>query len=192
MIRRRTHPPRRSASRRGFSLIETSIAAAVLTFGVVGLMALQIIGTRGKAFASNMTTASLLAHDLGEQASRWSYTDTRMAVLSTVRTTNDSAVTAHWDMGRDISVSTGLQAQFGEKAGDANARTAAALGTGYMGVAAPPLFYRYWNVYGIDLANTGTAQGKLVQIIVRWHEPGLGMRQVASSTYVADPAALWQ
>lgn len=181
----------RLRSPRGFSLVETIITIGILTIGVVGIAQLQLIGVKSKNFATNISTASLLAHDLGEQAQRWSYTDSRLTTLRTVTSTTDSNVTALWDMGRATTVTSALKAQFGELANDANATTANVLGT-YQGVTSPTGFYRYWNVFGVDLSGTGTAQGKLVQVIVRWKEPGMGMRQVAFSTYVTDPTAIWQ
>jgi Tfp pilus assembly protein PilV len=176
---------------RGFSLIETVLTISILTIGVLGIAQMQIIGVRSKNFATNIATASLLAHDLAEQAQRWSYTDSRLTPLGTVTSTTDASITALWDMGKATTVSTALKAEFSEIASDSNATTANALGT-YQGVTAPAGFYRYWNVFAVDLTNGGTPQGKLVQIIVRWKEPGFGMRQVSASTYISNPTAIWQ
>ncbi len=173
---------------RGFSLIEVVMAMAVLTIGIMGLSELQVIGVKGRDFARNITTASLLAHDLSANMDGWTYTDSRLNPLATVTSTTDPTVTAHWDMGRLVTVTT--KAEFGEVANDTNATTSGALGTGYTGIASPSGFYRYWNVFALSLSGGTTA--KLVQIIVRWNEPGFGMRQVAFSTVLTNPQGLYR
>jgi prepilin-type N-terminal cleavage/methylation domain-containing protein len=176
---------------RGFSLIETMLAIAILSFGMLGIAAVQVIAIRSKNFSANMSTASQLARDLAENVVRWSFTDARLNPLKLVTSATDQTVAQHWDMGRTDIVQSSALAEFGETVGDPNATTTGLLAANYQGLVTPTTFHRYWNVYGLDIAGTGTAQGKLVQIIVRWLEPGVGQRQVALSTYVADSAALW-
>src|SRR5205823_4237316 len=65
--------------------------------------------------------------------------------------------------------------------------------TNYQGVMSPvdtslplaeqTIFTRYWNVFNVDLVNAGSAQGKLVQIVVRWKEPNFGYRSVTNSFF---------
>ena len=182
-------------SPRGFTLIESFMALTVLSIGLLGLASLQVVGVRANTFAKKMAQADQLARDLSENTERWAYNDARLTSLQTVLTTSDPAVVARWNLGSATAVPVSSMPEYGEVAGDTNATTSGALGA-YTGIVTPvdsnskPLFNRYWTVYGLDLAGTGTPQGKLIQIIVRWQEPNLGERQITMSTYKPDPAAL--
>ena len=55
----------RSRASRGFSLIETMVSLAILSFGMVGIMQLQIISVRTNAQSRKMAQATALAKDLG-------------------------------------------------------------------------------------------------------------------------------
>ena len=185
---------------RGATIIEAMVSLVVLAIGMLGLASLQIVGVRANFFGKQLGTASELALDLAEGAARWDYTDARLApnVPASVNSTNDSTVTARWDLGRADAVPSTAKHQFGEMPGDTNCTTANALALGtttYKGLSGDVLrdasyqFRRYWTVYNVDFSNLGTPQGKLVQIVVRWKEPGLGWRQVQMSSYIPNPTA---
>jgi len=80
--------------------------------------------------------------------------------------------------------------------GAAGAAVVNQLAANYSGITSPVdtslpaaeqvIFQRYWNVFLIDLNGSGTPQGKLVQIVVRWKEPNFGYRQVSTSFYKVD------
>jgi hypothetical protein len=89
-------------------------------------------------------------------------------------------------------------AQFSDSpTSDPNAGTSNALGPLYQGFSSDvdgdgkPDFTRYWNVYAVDPGSTGTPNGKLVQVIVRWNEPNVGWHQIAISTFKRNPASLF-
>lgn len=197
-------PPRRRRAERGFSIIEAIIAMSILAIGLIGMAALQIVAVRANQFGSRMGHASALARDLAENAQRWDYADARLAVLETVASADDAKIQAKWEMGRAEVVPSSARAQFGELAGDTNATTANALGATYQGLSpdldldGTPEFHRYWTSWGLDLTASGTPQGKLVQIVVRWKDASVsvggvtGYRQVALSTYVPNPQAALQ
>ena len=182
-------------SPRGFTLIESFMALTVLSIGLLGLASLQVVGVRANSFGKKLAQADQLARDLAENVERWDYSDARLNALQTVTTTTDPAILARWDLGRATTVPASSMPEFGEVAGDTNAINAGALGA-YTGIVTPvdsnnvPLFNRYWTVYGVDLAGTGSPQGKLIQIVVRWQEANLGERQITMSTYKPNPAAL--
>ena len=189
MIRHRPHA-------RGFTLIEAMVASAILLVALAALLPLQVIGARMNRWSERTLDASLLATDLSENVARWSYTDARLNPLVTVSSFSDSAVVAHWDMG--TSAHTSQTAQFSDSpTRDQNAASYNALGTTYQGLSSDvdgdgkPDFTRYWNVYAVDLAGTGTPSGKLVQIIVRWNEPSTGWHQIAVTTFKRNPANLF-
>jgi type II secretory pathway pseudopilin PulG len=184
------------SSPRGVSIIESVIAMAVLSIGILGLSGLQTVAVRANGLGQRMQVANELANDFLENARRASYTSTLLASRASVTSTTDPAVTVFWDLGRKDVLTN--KPSFSEKPGDTNALTAGALGSTYQGLSGDVdkngswTFVRYWNVFDVDLANAGVAQGKLVQVIVRWREPGVGQRQVTASTFRANPAAFFQ
>ncbi len=184
------------SSARGFTLVEAMIASAILAIALAALLPLQVLGARMNRWSERTLDASLLGTDLTENIARWSYSDPRLAPLSTVSSFTDSTVAASWDMGTSARASH--RAQFSDAlTQDQNADTYNALGTTYQGLSADvdgdgnPDFTRYWNVYAIDSTGSGTPSGKLIQIIVRWNEPNVGWHQVALTTFKRNPANLF-
>jgi hypothetical protein len=191
------HPAtRRRAWARGTSLIEAMIAMSVLLIGLGGFASLQALIVRANHFSKRMAQGSAMAADLAQNVKLWSYNDPRLAALATVKDLDAPAVKGNWDMGREEKAA--VTAQFSEKAGDPNASNPGALATNYQGLSGDIDedgqldFIRYWNVYDTDLTNDGTPNGKLVQIIVRWKEPGYGFRQVTSVAFKLNPSAMLQ
>ncbi|MCI0571754.1 MAG: prepilin-type N-terminal cleavage/methylation domain-containing protein [Myxococcaceae bacterium] len=186
--RRRTHP-------RGVTLIEAMIAMVVLLIGLLGFASLQVITVRANQFSRRMTQASAMATDIEENIRRWTFNDPRLAPMATVTSLSDAAIQSRWDMGRADTPT--YVAQFSEMPGDSHASTADALGAGYQGLSpdvdgdGDPEFTRYWNVFAADLQGTGTPNGVLVQIIVRWREPGTGFRQLTAMTFKPNPQAIF-
>lgn len=184
-----------SRAPRGFTLLESFIALAVLAVGMMGLLQLTAIGVRANFMGKRMAEAEELAHDLAEQVTHWDYADARLNVgsgtlgVTTLDSTtiNQTPFTTSWDLGR--ADATAYTVQYGEKPNDTNATNANALTLGvvaYAGVSGDVakdgsyIFSRYWNVYSFN-------GGKLVQIFVRWKEPGFGWREVAVSTFKTPP-----
>ena len=186
----------RPSAARGFTLVEAMVASAILMVALAALLPLQVVGARMNRWSERTLDATLLATDLSENISRWSYSDARLNPLSTVSSFTDSTVTASWDMGTSARASTRAEYSDSPKQ-DANALTFNALGASYQGLSADvngdgtPDFTRYWNVYAVDLTGSGTPSGKLVQIIVRWNEPNVGWHQVAVTTFKRNPANLF-
>jgi prepilin-type N-terminal cleavage/methylation domain-containing protein len=185
---------------RGFTILESFIALAVLAIGMLGLLALTSVGVRANHFGRRMAQAEELAHDLAEQVEHWDYTDARLSPgCGNLAITNcaldgtsitQPTFTGSWNLG--TADATPNTIQYGElPSPDANSVTKSALGLGktaYSGALTDKdpdlpntfLFARYWNVYTFN-------GGKLVQIFVRWKEPKLGWRLVAISTFKAPP-----
>jgi prepilin-type N-terminal cleavage/methylation domain-containing protein len=180
---------------RGFTLIEAMMAMAVLLVSALALASMQVMGTRTNRFGDRMVQASALATDLGESMQRWDYSDTRLAMLSTKTDSNDSVIAGTWDMGRDAT--SAFTAEYSDLASDPNATNQDALGATWRGLDndvdrdGTPDFTRYWNVYGLNLTGGAGEDGKLIQIIVRWKEPGVGYHQVTHSTYKRNPGKVF-
>lgn len=186
---------------RGFSLVEAIVAMTVLAVGLLGMASLQIVGVRANQFGGRMARATQLGHDLIEQVQRWDYTDARLATLSMVATPSDTRVTSRWNLGRDKVIPSSIRPQFGDTPGDENTTNPGALGATYQGLSndvdrdGVPDFHRYWNVFDLQVLESGklTVKGKLVQVIVRWPDAGSGAeatyRQVELSTFKPDPLA---
>ena len=145
-----------------------------------------------------MLDATLLATDLSENITRWTYTDPR---LSPLLDGQQLSATRQWRAGWDMGTSARAT------------RTAQSL----------PLAERRTPTQGPTLrwarrtracppTSTGTARrtspatgtstpsmpraavpraGKLVQIIVRWNEPQVGWHQVVVTTFKRNPANLF-
>lgn len=184
------------AAQRGTTILEAMIAMAIVLVGLLGFAGLQIVTSRANQFNKRMSQANAVAMDLSENVKRWAYTDARLATAAAVTSLEDADIADGWDLGR--SATLGTKQQYSDKASDPNATNPGMLATGYQGVSTDadgdgtPDFTRYWNVYALDTGSSGTPNGKLVQIIVRWKEPGFGYRQVATMAYKPNPQAIFQ
>jgi Tfp pilus assembly protein PilV len=187
-----------SVAPRGFTVIESLITMVVLIVAFLGFASLQLVGVQANYFADRLIQASQLATDLAENVRRWPYTDPRLTPGSTLTGPNamsDPSITGNWDLG--TSSSTLSRVEYSDLANDPNATNPGALGTNYQGLSSDvngdgvPDFIRYWNVYAIDLSNSGTPNGILVQIIVRWKQPGFGYRQVTATAFKSNPSSVF-
>jgi type IV pilus assembly protein PilV len=178
---------------RGFTLLEAMIAMVVMLVGLLGLAGLQVVGVRSNHFSKRMAQASALALDLSEQMNTWAMNDPRLASLGLVSTPTDPLILST-DLGR--AATTAVNPEYSDQPGDTNSikfGIEPAGGwlrkSGYQGIQSDvlnngsPDFVRYWNVY-----NYGSSQVLLVQIMVRWLEPGLGYREIVTSTLKVDPS----
>jgi type IV pilus modification protein PilV len=193
---------------RGFSLIEALVASMVMLIGLLGLAGLQVVGVRANNLGKRMSQASLLAQDLVQNMQVWQYTDGRLtpqASASPAHTgiytdTNQADIARFWDLQNSAALTSnvdGSSLTFDFTDGAAGAAAVSQLAANYEGVLSPvdtslptaeqTVFQRYWNVFLIDLNGSGSAQGKLVQVVVRWKEPNFGYRQVNTSFYKYDP-----
>ncbi len=188
----------KSGAPRGFTMIESMITMVVLIIAFLGFATLQLVGVQANYFGDRLVQASQLATDLTENVRRWPYTDPRLTPLSTITgpsAISDPSITGNWDLG--TSLATSSKVQYSDLANDPNATNPGALGTNYQGLSSDvngdgvPDFTRYWNVYAIDLSNSGTPNGVLVQIIVRWKQPGFGYRQVTATAFKSNPTSVF-
>lgn len=189
-------------ARRGATLIEAMIAMAVLLIGMAGFASLQVISVRANHFAKRISAASALAVEITEHAQRWAYTgDPRLTPYATINgctqtdyqpCLNDATLTARWNLGTTQTLA--YTPQFDDSTlspvgfpwtgtpivtGGSPAVTGADVDRDTV-----PEFQRYYNVY--QFGNFG----RLVQVIVRWKEPGFGYRQVTNMAFRLDPARL--
>jgi prepilin-type N-terminal cleavage/methylation domain-containing protein len=201
----RNRPPSRSRVHdRGFSLVESMVASAVMLIGLLGLAGLQITAMRSNNVGKRMAMASLLAQDLAQNVQIWDYTDARLATPNhptTLTDTNVSEIAKYWDLRNSqalVSNVDGSSVTFDFTDGPSGGSQVNQLASNYSGILSPVdaslpageqvVFQRYWNVFNLDLSGTGSPQGKLIQIIVRWKEANLGYRQVNASFYKYDPS----
>lgn len=179
-------------------MIESLITMSVLIIAFLGFASLQIVGVQANYFGDRLIQASELATDLAENIRRWPYTDSRLTPLSTLvgqTALSSPAITGSWDLG--TSATTPSRVQYSDLPSDPNATNSGVLATNYQGLSSDvnrdgvPDFIRYWNVYAIDLSNSGTPNGLLVQIIVRWKQPGFGYRQVTTTVFKSNPTSVF-
>ena len=72
MIQRRV---KNKCSNQGFTLLEVVIALAVVSFGILSLMAMQVGTIKGNAFANTMTRATYTGSDVIELLQALPYSD---------------------------------------------------------------------------------------------------------------------
>jgi prepilin-type N-terminal cleavage/methylation domain-containing protein len=203
-------PNRRRRTDRGFSLIEAMVASVVMLIGLLGLAGLQVVAMRANNLGKRMSQASLLAQDLVQNLQIWEYSDARLtpqASASPAHTgfytdTNHADIAKFWELRNTAALKSnvdGSSVSFDFTDGAAGAGATGQLtGANYCGVLSPVdltlpageqiIFQRYWNVFLIDMRGLGSADGKLVQVVVRWKEPNFGYRQVNTTFYKLDPA----
>ena len=182
--------------RRGVTMTEVVVSIAVTTIGMVGMAQMQIVGVRSNQFSRSMANASSLARDFAENVSLWAYNDPRLEPLATISSWTDARIAKAVNPGRADVLETAARLQYSEAASDANAVTAGALGTpGGAGVGAYDGtsadldkdgkldFKRYWTVLAIDTDGDTVPNGKFVVIVVRWREPGFGMRRIVMTQF---------
>jgi len=198
---------------RGFSLIEAMVASVIMLIGLLGLAGLQVIGMRANNIGKRMSQASLLAQDLAQNMQIWAYADNRLqsggppapngarTTLYHLNSSDGTAISKYWDLksAQQPTAQDGTTLTFDYSDASTGWETVpnALTGTNYGGVMSPvdtslpageqTIFTRYWNVFNVDLVNAGSAQGKLVQIVVRWKEPNFGWRSVTNSFFKYDP-----
>lgn len=177
------------------------MASVIMLIGLLGLAGLQVVGMRANNVGKRLAQASLLAQDLEENMQLWQYTDPRLTAGNNpgpFSDTNAAAITQYWNTGRGASPA--VQFDYTDGNDTTGATHVNQLAINYEGVLSPvnpslplseqTIFSRYWNVFPVDLKGTGAAQGKLVQVVVRWKEPGATTyyRQVTSSFFKYDPS----
>ena len=191
---------------RGFSLIEAMVASIIMLIGLLGLAGLQVVGMRANNLGKRMSQASLLAQDLVQNMQLWDYaTDARLKPKNQqglFTDTNAAAISRTFDLKNLQTPTSNVDSaavlfDYSDAPAEGWVNTPNALGATYEGVASPTdptlpageqtIFTRYWNVYNIDLTNSGIAQGKLVVVFVRWKEPNFGYRSVTTSFFKYDP-----
>ena len=198
---------------RGFSLIEAMVASIVMLIGLLGLAGLQIVGMRANNIGKRMAQASLLAQDLVQNMQIWAYTDNRIlpggppgpngarTTLYHLNASDGTAISKYWDLTNaqqpTAQGGTTLTFDYSDATTGWETNPNAITVANYEGVMSPvdtslpaaeqTIFTRYWNVFAVDLAGVGSAQGRLVQVVVRWHEPNFGWRTVTTSFFKYDP-----
>ena len=198
---------------RGFSLIEAMVASVIMLIGLLGLAGLQVIGMRANNIGKRMSQASLLAQDLAQNMQIWAYADNRLqsggppapngarTTLYHLNSSDGTAISKYWDLKSaqqpTAQDNTTLTFDYSDASTGWETVPNAITATNYQGVMSPvdtslplaeqTIFTRYWNVFNVDLVNAGSAQGKLVQIVVRWKEPNFGWRSVTNSFFKYDP-----
>jgi hypothetical protein len=180
-----------------------------MLIGLLGLAGLQVVAMRANNLGKRMAQASLLAQDLVQNIQLWQYTDSRLAPQGSASPahtglysdTNHSDIARFWDLRNTAALTSnvdGSSVTFDFTDGTSGAGAVDQLNANYAGVLSPVdttlpageqiIFQRYCNVFLIDLNGSGQAQGKLVQVVVRWKEPNFGYRQVNTSFYKYDPS----
>jgi len=193
-------PRPNSAQNRGMTLIEAMMSMVVLLIGAGGIVSAQLMVVRHNQYAQRMAQASALLTDLQGSIEKWPYSDGRLISMGTFDSFTDTTIQDRWDMGFSTPLHT---PRYSDHPDDSYATTKDALGPSFNpphqglttdvdgDVAGDRELIRYWNVYEIDLENSGTPNGKLIQVIVRWNEPQVGFRQISGAVFKRNPAKVF-
>lgn len=167
----------RRARLRGFTVLESMVAMAVLLIGAMGVASLQAMGSRMNGDARVMTRAVAIGQDLVEQIHAWDYfNDPR---LQNVNAANDP------DFADSAAAFEGpVSATLYDHA---EAELEAVPWFGIPAASVEELgFERYWNVAPYLDPATGSELGLKIAVIVRWDRGG-APRRIVLVTYVRDP-----
>lgn len=87
----------------GFTILEVMIALVVLSIGLLGLGALQLVAIKGNSFSSEMTYATMLAQQQAETLKNHAYTDADLTqgTHSAVGSSKGVQYTVTWNVTDD-------------------------------------------------------------------------------------------
>lgn len=183
-------------STRGLGLIESIISMAILGIALVGLTQLQLVAVGSNSFSRKMTQATSIGHDLVENISQWEYNDPRLASGVQITGLGDAAIGRLSDLPRTAEIADANRKPHFAAEATNNAIVDEALvlgGLTYSGMSGDldgdgeAEYERYWSVFDYDDSGDGVDNGKLVVVVVRWREAGIGFRQVVISTFRNNP-----
>jgi prepilin-type N-terminal cleavage/methylation domain-containing protein len=169
---------------RGFTLLETVLAMAVLLIGATGMVGLHMQGLRMEGDARRITRATAIAQDLMDQMSTWPWGDPRLGTATAIETTMLDTL---GDPAFAFEHSTTPTASFSDAGGGLTQG-----GTTWNGIPLADTqaqgFERYWNVAYADDSNGNTVpDAARIAVIVRY-PAGVGFRRVVLLGSKLNPA----
>lgn len=90
--------PSRIAGRRGFTLMETTLAMVIIGVGVGAMMQLLAAGTQSNLASNELTTAINLANNIREVAAQLAYTDPGNPTSASTKETSPLGYNDIWDL----------------------------------------------------------------------------------------------
>lgn len=165
-------------STRGMTLLEVMIALAVLALGAVGAFSTVIYASRSLGTGSNVERGTVLAQSL---------LTALMAVPATARGTgnaggvNNLFTNVSTTNDGDVADTGQVFVQAVLPAGSFDHAESEIASTAFASLVAPlgPGYERYWNIAPIV---TGSTNGVVIAVIVRWHETTVWRRTVVIGT----------
>jgi len=170
---------------RGLTLIEATVALAVMLIGALGMLGLHRQGQRMNDDGLRITRASAIAQDLLNQTAMWRWEDPRLT--TNLIPTNPNPAN-DLDVGDSSFAFEGSAPPFDY--GEADLTLG---GTTWLGIPSAEVqsagYERYWNVStaGLDGNGNGIADAMRIAAIVRWRS-GLGWRRVVLLGVKNNPA----
>jgi len=166
---------RTPSSERGFTLIESMAAMAVVMIGALGIGALFSVGVRMNGDARRMTRATAIAQDLVNSIALWPYQDNVGGTpLANVSAGNDA------DIGDNAFAFQWTADPLASGLADHGEADLAALGPLWTGIPAAELgqdYQRFWNVAYADTNGNGVNDVAQIAVVVRWRQGG-GWRRI--------------
>ena len=174
----------RTRQARGFTLLETVLAMAILLIGATGMVGLHMQGLRMEGDARRITRATAIAQDLMDQISTWPWGDPRLGTATAIESTMLDTLGDPAYAFEQVGTPT---ASFSDAGGGLTHG-----GTTWNGIPLSETQYlgfeRYWNVAYVDDSNTnGTPDAARIAVIVRY-PVGVGFRRVVLLGSKLNPA----
>ena len=174
----------RTQQARGFTLLETVLAMAVLLIGATGMVGLHMQGLRMEGDARRITRATAIAQDLMDQISTWPWGDPRLGTATAIESTMLDTL---GDPAYVFEQSGTPTASFSDAGGGLTQG-----GSIWNGIPLSETqslgFERYWNVAYVDDSNAnGTPDAARIAVIVRY-PAGVGFRRVVLLGSKLNPA----
>ncbi len=174
----------RTRQTRGFTLLETVLAMAILLIGATGMVGLHMQGLRMEGDARRITRATAIAQDLMDQISTWPWADPRLGTATAVETTMLDTL---GDPTFAFEHSTTPTASFSDAGGALTQGSTTWNGIPLSDTQAQG-YERYWNVaYADDSNANGVPDAARIAVIVRY-PAGVGYRRVVLLGSKLNPA----
>lgn len=175
----RSHVRRPAPPARGVTLLEVTIAMAILLVGLLGMMHFQIAGITGNNGGRMQAIATELAQEVVSGVERIPFGDPIVASTGSTGPAAPAPFGSLLDGSGDVSPGAH---EWSDATPIPGVRLAGEVPSG---------FQRRWSVWGYSPASGGTATVKVIAVSVIYVEPNLRFpREVVRYTQVFDAGAL--
>jgi len=193
--------PNAQSSARGFSLIESMSAMAILAVALLGVANVHVAASAQNGIGRRASTAAAIARDFSEVMARWEFDDDRLeadcgADLAVNFPVTDEGVRNERYPAVQLDFAATATGAVGGKADVGNALTLN--GASYEGTVEPmlqdhPEYQLLWSVRAVNPDDTTATTGcrmKVINVVVRYRFTGEQYNNVITSVIKYDPSQI--